>query len=261
LEQSRSVMMGNLYSSHYPRYSERAAKDGMLGGEVSFWTKTNEQCVAREGKFFDLMYTAEMLWCADYCEQARIAYSAWIAERLPTVRAWLRGEAALKVKKPLNFQKDKKEFFCKSINGALLRDPLSLAVNETADELRFTHTTLHREKRIAWDALLQIGTYTITYTDGTKVKIPVTYDGNVRCFKYRFAEPLHEPYYRHEGYVCAWDSDPVDGGYTPDGTPITLYALNWHNPHPDKKIRSVVCREYADSAAGLLLCDISLLKG
>lgn len=259
LEKDYRVMIGNLYSSHFPRFEKRIKP--LLGGEVSFWALTEEASIAREGKFYDLMYTAEMLWSESYCEQARNAYATTIAKRLPQVRTTLRKEPPLQVQNALDFKKEKEMPFYNEIKGAFLRNSLTIPANQCVDGLRFIHTTLYRERRIAWKKLVEIGSYTVLYEDGTEIEIPVTYDGNVRCFKYRFGEPLQGGYYRHEGYVCAWDSDPIDGGYTPDGTPITLYALNWHNPHPDKKIRSVVCREYADSAAGLLLCDISLLKG
>lgn len=258
LDKDYRVMIGNLYSSHFPRFEKRIKP--LLGGEVSFWALTKEASIAREGKFYDLMYTAEMLWSDGYCEQARNAYATTIAKRLPQLRANLREEPSFQVQNTLDFKKEKEMPFYNETKGAFLRNSLTIPANQCADGLRFIHTTLYRERRIAWKELVKIGSYTVLYEDGTKIEIPVTYDGNVRCFKYRFGEPLQGGYYRHEGYVCAWDSDPIDGGYTPDGTPITLYALNWHNPHPDKKIRSVVCREHADSAAGLLLCDVSILK-
>ena len=254
------VMVGNLYSSHFPRYTERMQRDGMLGGQVSFWAKTDEYSIAREGKFFDLMYTAEMLWCADYQEQARTAYTDLIATRLPQLRARLHGEAPLTVEKALNIDNKKEMFFLGETSGVILADKPEISVNRTAAGLRFTHTTLNLEKRVAWAALAQIGSYTVRYEDGTEVAIPIKYDGNIRCYRYRFAEPLPEPYYRHEGYVCAWYADPVTVGHTADGKPITLYTLDWRNPYPEKTIASITCSESADSAAGIVLFDISLLK-
>ncbi|MBQ8341951.1 MAG: family 20 glycosylhydrolase, partial [Clostridia bacterium] len=260
LEKDYRVMMGNLYSSHYPRYESRAAKDGMLGGQVSFWTYTNERCVAREGKFYDLMYTAEMLWSKSYDERARLAVANRIATRLPQVRARLREQSLLIAKNALNISKDENMLFLGENKGLLLSNSAEIFVGKKANGLRFTHTTLYREKRIAWNELVQIGTYFLTYGDGSTAEIPVTYDGNVRCYKYRFGEPLKDKYYRHEGYVCTWESDPVDGGHTADGAPITLYALTWRNPHPEKVITSVRCAEHADSAAGLLLCGIDVMQ-
>jgi hypothetical protein len=59
------VAVGNLYSSHYPRYRQRMMQDGMVGGQVSMWALTKEANFGRRGKIFDLTYTAQMLWNAE----------------------------------------------------------------------------------------------------------------------------------------------------------------------------------------------------
>ena len=164
------------------------------------------------------------------------------------------------VKSALNIAKDENVLFFGETKGLLLTEIAHIPVDSKAAGLRFTHTALYREKRIAWGPLVQIGTYTVTYGDGSAVEIPITYDGNVRCCKYRFGEPLKDKYYRHEGYVCAWEADPVEVEPSADGTPMTLYALTWRNPHPEKVIASVRCAEHADSAAGLLLCGIDVMQ-
>ena len=257
LANGNKVMIGNLYSSHFPRYEKRMAQDGMLGGEVSFWTKTEEECVAREGKFYDLLYTAEMLWSACYQAQLRPYYADIIAKRLPRLRAAIRGTQLYRAKEalalPVTHQKQI------GTDALPLASGYTAAVNGTAAALRFLHTTLYREKRIAWSPLVEIGHYTVEYEDGSTARIPVTYDGNVRCHQFRYGEPLKEKYYRHEGYVCTWMADPVVCCRTDNGTPVTLYALEWENPFPQKKILRIHCAESEESAAGLLLCAISVL--
>ena len=42
IHQGFEVMVGNLYSSHYPRYEKRIRKKGMRGGQLSAWIKTAE---------------------------------------------------------------------------------------------------------------------------------------------------------------------------------------------------------------------------
>ena len=59
------VAVGNLYSSHYPRFLSRIQKDGMIGGEVSMWLIADEQILAKNGKLWDIMYLSEMLWNTD----------------------------------------------------------------------------------------------------------------------------------------------------------------------------------------------------
>ena len=39
LERGFKVIMGNMYSSHYPRYEARRSKKGILGAEVSTWAR------------------------------------------------------------------------------------------------------------------------------------------------------------------------------------------------------------------------------
>ncbi len=256
LKHGYEVAIGNLYSSHFPRYESRI--EPLIGGEISFWCVSNERAIAAEGKFYDMMYTAEMLWSKEYRHEAHRIYAELIAERLPRIRAALRNTPILsladKVALPLP------QHFCEGVCGVPLQQTTTLDVNTAAEGLRFVHTTLYREKRIAWKELVRIGTYTVEFEDGVTEQIAVEYDGNVRCFGYGFGEPLSEKYYRHEGYVCAWAADPVVLGRTPNGTPITAYALDWQNPTPEKRIRRVICHEAADSAAGLLLCGLYTLK-
>jgi hypothetical protein len=87
------VIMGNLYSSHYPRLEQRIVKKGMIGGQVSTWCRFDEYTLAKKGKIFDLMYTAEMLWSARYDSRARTVYTTWIAQMMPHLRDELRGIA------------------------------------------------------------------------------------------------------------------------------------------------------------------------
>lgn len=49
------VIMGNMYTSHYPRYEERANKKGLCGAEVSTWVPCDEQSYAYYGKMFDFL--------------------------------------------------------------------------------------------------------------------------------------------------------------------------------------------------------------
>ena len=256
LKHGYKVMIGNLYSSHFPRYESRIQP--LLGGEVSFWCKTNEVSIATEGKFYDMMYTSEMLWSKEYRHEVRCIYASLIAQRLPRIRAALRNTPILTPAAPLVLPP--LQHFSEGVSGIPLQQPTVISVGHTVRGLRFIHTTLYREKRIAWKPLVRIGTYTVEFEDGTTESIAVEYDGNVRCFSYGFGEPLHEKYYRHEGYVCAWEADPVVQGRTKDGTPITAYALDWQNPHPEKIISRIICEENEQSAAGLLLCGLEALS-
>ena len=265
LTEGHDLMIGNLYSSHFTRYESRIVKDHVLGGEVSFWVSVNEKRISLEGKFYDLMYTGNMLWSKEYREQAREVYAVLIAERLPSVRDRLHGCPNIKrsyqpVALPLRNERlplaIKAACADMGLSAISLKQEVVVPVDARACALRFTHTALYREKRIAWAPLVQVGTYCVRYEDDSEERIAVEYDGNVRQWKYRFGEPLSEKYYRHEGYVAAWEADPIAAGYTDGGEAITLMAYEWRNPCPEKKIVSVNCLESADTAAGLLLCGI-----
>jgi hypothetical protein len=53
LEKGFDVLVGNLYSSHFPRYESRIRKEGIHGGQISAWVATNETSLQQEGKFYD----------------------------------------------------------------------------------------------------------------------------------------------------------------------------------------------------------------
>lgn len=262
------VMMGNLYSSHYPRYESRAAKERMIGGQVSTWCRLDEYTLGKKGKFYDLLYTGEMLWNAGYREDAREAYAAVLADRIPTLRDRIRGLTDIRrTLRALDLPETAGRVPCalREVCGemdrkpCLVTEPVTVPVYEQADALRFLHTTLREEKRIAWEHLTTVGTYTVRYTDGTEETIPVEYDGNIRCWRDRFASPKPAQYYRHQGYVCTWAADPVLRTKTEEGEDVVVMALEWVNPHPDKEIDTVICREEDTSAAGLVLCGLDLV--
>ena len=79
LEKGYKVGVGNLYSSHFPRYESRIRKLGMVGGQISTWTPTCEEKIQKEGKFFDIMMTSQMLWSADYKKEFTLTYDRMIS--------------------------------------------------------------------------------------------------------------------------------------------------------------------------------------
>jgi len=263
------VVMGNLYSSHYPRYESRAKKERMIGGQVSTWCRIDEYTLAKKGKLYDLMYTGEMLWSDTYREDCREVYAKILYPRIMTIRDNIRGlngfhRGYWARSTPVTAGGVPHALIeaCAQIDRTpcLLREPVVIPIRETTDALRFIHTTLYREKRIVWEPLTRVGTYEVRYADGTTEEIAVEYDGNVRCWKYRFGDPLPEQYYRHMGYVGTWFADPILQTHTEDGEPVTLMALEWVNPHPEKEISEVVCREEETSAAGLVFCGLDCVE-
>ena len=209
-----------------------------------------------------------MLWSAAYREDAREAYAHILADRIPILRDRIRGlgdiareyrmldqpETAGRVPSAL-----REACMIMERNPCLLSAPVTVHIHEQADALRFLHTTLREEKRIAWEPLTVVGTYTVQYSDGTEEVIPVEYDGNIRCWRDRFASPKPAQYYRHQGYVCTWTTDPVLCSHTEYGENVIVMGFEWKNPYPDKRIETVVCRETETSAAGLVLCGVDMV--
>jgi len=260
------VMMGNLYSSHYPRYETRAAKENMIGGQVSTWCLTNDYTLAKKGKQYDLLYTAEMLWSPAYTADAREVYARILAARIPELRRRTRGEApaayawkSVPLGAPSPAVPAALRTFCP---GTLLPagESVTIPVNAAAKALRIAHTALWPERRVAWQPLYSAGTYTIRYADGAEESIPVEYAGNLRCYKERWGAPLPEQYYRHQGYIATWAVDPVLQEKAENGSDVTVLALTWTNPHPEKEIREIVCTEDPASAAGLAICGVEIAE-
>jgi len=96
-------------------------------------------------------------------------------------------------------------------------DPLPL--NRQADRLFFLHAT-------GWAAPdLPIARYIVHYADGEKIEIPLVYGRDIQDW---FAAPADLP--------NAW---PAWTGPNPMRDRVSLYAVSWRNPHPERAIESV----------------------
>ena len=248
LPEGYKIMMGNLYSSHYPRFALRIKKDGMIGGEVSTWTAVSEEKFASNGKFLDLPYTAEMLWNAySYDERNRASYTTLIGQIIiPEMRDLMHGRYDLYLATDLDTAE-----LVGSFNGRRDRIPEELeylglsepngelSVNGRFDRLIFEHATLNPAPRICWQELYHVGDYTVHYEDGESVSVPVISSGGVLYVNSHYGAPMPDNYYRHQGYVGTWFADPTYEYRTAEGKPILLLAQVWDNPHPEKTIANI----------------------
>lgn len=91
LEHGFPVMIGNFYSSHFPRFATREGKAGVIGAEVSTWCLAAEAEYGRVGKLYDFIYSANMMWSPHYREELRRLYDRRISALLPAVRDALSG--------------------------------------------------------------------------------------------------------------------------------------------------------------------------
>ena len=263
------IMIGNLYSSHYPRFASRIAKPGMVGGEVSTWTAVSEDKFALNGKFFDLPYTAEALWNAySYDENNRASLSALIGQCIiPEMRDLMHGCFDLYLRTDENhsdlignFEGDDTRIPDELSYLGLTEPKDALAVAGKYSRLIFEHTTLNPAPRICWHDLIPVGKYTITYADGEKADIPVSYAGGILCYNSHFGQPMPQQYYRHQGYVGTWFADPTYEYRTSEGTPILLLGQIWDNPRPDTEIASISYTPDKNDTAVLLSAGVTGIK-
>ena len=86
------VIMGNMYSSHYPRFETRTRKKGILGAQVSTWKRVDEYNMGFEGKIYDFLFSANMMWSSSYRSDLRLSYDYLISRLMPRIRSQIHGE-------------------------------------------------------------------------------------------------------------------------------------------------------------------------
>lgn len=239
LEKGFDVLFGNMYSSHFPRFEKRIRSNGVRGGQLSAWVGNNEEVLGREGKLYDFLYTGQMLWSESYRSENRNSYDLLLSRKIPYIRERL---SALKRPSLANGTEVviKPEGDCLVLDHE--NDASDLGVSGKYQSLIFEHTCNSFMRRIPWVKLTQVARYEVHYEDGEVVEIPLEYGGNVSHWDRKQNEPFHAGYYRHNGYSGTWFSDGkrVDTEFGKKGT---VYAFEWVNPFPEKKICSVILKQ------------------
>ncbi len=242
LPYSHPTMIGNLYSSHFTRYRSRMLKKGMLGGECSTWVAVGEEEFGDNGKIFDVAYLSEMLWNPEnYREENRRGYTELITRHvLPYLRCGLHGAFAPKGYdgKALPLSGRKAAFSALSAHrpDAIFAEDFSFAGEMRCDRLCLELTLSHPMRRVVWKDLPHLGSFAVTYEDGTESEIELRYGRNVMELTHTYGEPKSAQYFRHNGYVGTYFADPVVLGKDACGEDLTLLSYPWDNPHPEKKI-------------------------
>ncbi len=261
------LMIGNLYSSHFTRYRSRMLKDGVIGGECSTWVAVGEEEFGDNGKIFDVAYLSEMLWNPEnYCEANRRAYTELIAKHVISyLRSGLHGAFA-----PRGYDKKLLPLSAKqpalpaalsaARPSAILAEDFSFEGSASCDRLLLELTLSHPMRRIVWKDLLHLGSYTVTYEDGTSAEIELRYGRNVMELCHTYAEPKRPQYFRHNGYVGTYFADPEVIGKTDCGEDLTLLCYPWDNPHPEKKIKKIAYKAVDKNAHPILTGAAILTK-
>ena len=217
LEKGYSVVIGNLYSSHFPRYLSRAYKPGMLGGEISAWVPTKLDNLDREGKLYDFMMTAQML-LSDYDPRLGCFYDRQISRLTPAVREKLTGEVYPSLHKETRLIKD----FCPDPSASVPAPFESMDLDIEAESLIFTQALTSPVTRRAWEACPDVGAWRITLSDGEVIERKLLSGRNVGYLRRRAHDPITHGIFRHNGYTTSFMCD-VENLTDPSGEPLSLY--------------------------------------
>ena len=86
------------------------------------------------------------------------------------------------------------------------------------------------------------------------------YSGNALAWNRRYAQPLPQQYYRHQGYIGTWALDPTREGKDGMGRDALICGLIWENPYPDREISLVRYNAAPDDTAVLILAGVTAVK-
>ncbi len=264
-EEGYKVIAGNLYSSHYPRYNKRARNESFIGGEVSTWCAINEETLGANGKLWDLMYTAQMLWNPeDYDDSHRKAFSFVISKYIqPKMRDLLRGKYSAAGYKETVFELPEGS----TVEGipipllcacpfAKIADGMCVTVDGKYERFAIEHIALEKEMRPLRGGHVLSGEYTVKYSDGSEWKIKVEYGKNVMKYDTSYGQPYPEAFYRHFGYVGTWLCDPVYKGKSDDGSDLLIMSNIVENPFPEKTVESISYKAAENDVTNVVLCGI-----
>lgn len=295
LEKGFKVIMGNFYSSHYPRFAARSAREGVIGAEVSTWCHANERDFGQKGKLYDFIYSANIMWSEHYRDELRWTMDRGIAELMPGIRSKLRGElypSQVKEKRlfpidlsgrytaPLRDETGGKGGFDLSglprgevvLRGIPFRigEGVILVEGEKVRDRRYPSEVevpvgakadglvfLHTCSSDARPRT-PVGQYEVLYADGSTAEISLEYGGQMAEWDRRHAAPLAHIAHRHSGYIGTYPADPIWQGKTPTGEDMTLYGFEWVNPHREREIRAIrICASESAGDSALMVVAIT----
>lgn len=256
-------LIGNMYSSHFPRFDKRKYGEGLIGAEVSTWVVCSEESYAFEGKTYDFIYSANMLWNEAYCQDMRRTYGEIINKRLPLIREYIGGRRkSTSDRKKIEINTNSKapydiDGYSKGILKAGYGETQIISINSKATSLSFIHATDKCGRRVPWTEADKIGKYEIEYADGTKRIADILYGANICEYKRAYAKPIPSALFRHEGYIATCLANPVSGK-TIEGKDYTLYEFEWVNPDADKEIKDVRVQNTSDKEIEIMVFEANI---
>ena len=205
-ERGFEVIYGNFYGSLIGEWERRTEKDCFRGAEVSSWCPPTEEIFARDGIFFEMAYSAAILWDNEYSNDMYGETCSKVGAVMPYLRAINRGEpsALARGKAPYAVYLGESEkayrsveLSSSSVNDAAVKNAISTLPNTLhgvsvdsgnilirssfkADALLFLHNTKKEQAFFPSHYFMDeanwgLGTYAICYEDGTVEVIGVYY--------------------------------------------------------------------------------------
>ena len=101
----------------------------------------------------------------------------------------------------------------------------------------FNHTELVKYVRLPWQGYDEVGSYVLTYDDGTEEILPITSCGNIGYYNRRQNEPLAPQLYRHSGYISTYLADSFEER-DDNGERVFFYSLEHILPE-GKKLKNI----------------------
>lgn len=266
LKRGFDVVYGNLYSSHFPRYDYRSKKGGIIGGQISMWVACNEDSYAYEGKMYDMLYTANMMWNSSYNSEYRLSYNEIIKPLLWNAKCAVADIDVNDEYRTVNFDGNIRNIpnellwnipYDKAIAVSQDSPELEIPVGDKADTLFITHATNSSADRVMWTPPFKLGEYELCYDDGASVVIDVSYAQNICKHSIAYGAPIASILFRHQGYIGTYFAKPICGkdAY---GSDYTLFELPVKNPKPDKIIKSIKLKHMQNTDAKIVVYDIKI---
>lgn len=205
-----TMVFGNLSVLNLNDWDKRISL-GAVGGFVSNWGSFGEEYMQRNCQYFDLISAAYAFWCKDFGSMTK------------EEQIWLTASELYRLK-----------------------------LEKTKNPLTVTHTTTYKTKfKYFFDGIFivddeyMLGSYRITYSDGTEATLPVKFGTNIGTYKYddyknetAFKEVIYStlPKRYKEGFA---------------------YKAVYEDPHPDKKIVSLTFVPREDKKADVELISFT----
>ena len=255
LDKGFKVAIGNLYSSHFPRFESRIIKDGMIGGQISMWARTNEEKLQLGGKLYDIFMVAQMLWDDSYSHFCNICYDKIISSKMKELRESLKG-----IKYPSSDKSAITSIIFENsydlTDEYLDKKPL-ITVNGQFNSLIISHTLVEGFSTLPMTPSETIARYVLKYEDGKIEDIEIKNGVNIGFCNRRQNAPIKHKLFRHYGYTATYETDG-DEIVDKNGNIVTFYE--YEHVLKDKKLLSIEFKTVPEFESEIFIKSIKAVK-